>query len=225
MRKFGIILLVCCSLFLFVGCGDKKVQTEEKQELTDGEKFKKEYEQYNKYVADDGTKEYPQVTITEDNKMKYSSFKEVKEILKDGTGVVFFGNAKSAWTRNVVPILIESAKEVGVDTIYYYDHYEDRDEKHLDSSGNVVIDKEGSEEYQELVTILYSELGPYEGLNNDTIKRLYYPTVVFVSDGLILGSHIGTIESQTDPKVNFSSAEQEELKEIYTHYMELMQES
>ena len=75
------------------------------------------------------------------------------------------------------------------------------------------------------MTILYSELGPYEGLNNDTIKRLYYPTVVFVSDGLILGSHIGTIESQTDPKVNLSSAEQEELKEIYAHYMGLMQES
>ncbi len=224
MKKLGMIVLVCFSLIIFVGCGSKDVRKDEKQELTDGEKFKKEYEQYNKYVADDGTKEYPQVTITEDNKIKYSSFKEIKEVLKNETGVVFFGNAKSAWTRNVVPILIESAKEVGIDTIYYYDHYGDRDEKHLDESGNIVIDKEGSKEYQELVTILYSELGPYEGLNNDTIKRIYYPTVVFVSDGLILGSHIGTVESQTDPKIKLSSSEQEELKEIYTHYMKLMQE-
>ena len=57
------------------------------------------------------------------------------------------------------------------------------------------------------------------GLNDDTIKRLYFPTVIFVKDGKVIGSHSGTVASQTDPSIALNESEHNELKKIYTDYM------
>lgn len=210
-------------MFISFGCGNsKKNNTQNK--MTEQEKFKKEYESLNKYVDEDGTKKYPQVIITEDNKMVYANNQKVKEILKSKTGVIYFGFPECPWCRNMVPVLIDAAKEANVEQIYYRNNQKERDQKHLDTEGNVIVDDEGSEDYKELVTLLYSELSPYRGLSNDTIKRLYYPMVVFVKDGMILGSHIGTLESQTNPKEPLTKKQQSELKNIYLHYMKMLKE-
>ena len=57
-------------------------------------------------------------------------------------------------------------------------------------------------------------LGPYQGLNDDTIKRLYFPTVVFVKDGQIQMFHEGTIPSQDDPYVKLTDDQEDELENI-----------
>ena len=67
--------------------------------------------------------------------------------------------------------------------------------------------------------ILYDYLDSYEGLNDPTIKRLYFPTVVFVKNGEIIGIHTSTVESQTDPSVSLTNSQYEELKNIYSGYM------
>ena len=78
---------------------------------------------------------------------------------------------------------------------------------------------EGTEEYYELVEKLDSVLGEYEGLNDSSIKRLYFPTVVFVKDGEIVGSHIGTVDSQTDPSIALTDEQYEELKSLLAKNM------
>lgn len=62
-------------------------------------------------------------------------------------------------------------------------------------------------------------LTPYEGLNDDSIKRLYFPTVVYVKDGKVLSSTIGTVDSQTDPYVKLNDDQYNELKNIYMENM------
>ena len=59
-------------------------------------------------------------------------------------------------------------------------------------------------------------LGEYEGLNDESIKRLYFPTVVFIKDGKIVGCHIGTLPSQTDQRVPLTEEQNGELINIYT---------
>jgi len=176
-------------------------------------KFKEEYESFNDVEG------YISLDISSNNPMVYATYDEVEKIITSGTGVIYFGFPKCPWCRNVVPQLISSAADVGLDKIYYFNALEIRDIKKLDQNGNVLVEKEGTAEYKKLVELLYDYIDVYEGLNDETIKRLYFPTVVFVKDGKILGSHIGTVDSQNDPNVPLTESQVSELKEIYTEYM------
>ncbi len=169
--------------------------------------FKNEYESLNGERLD--------VSIPEKNKMKYATAEEVLALLEDGTGVIYFGFPECPWCRNMVSVLIESALDTELENILYFNALSIRDTKHLDENGTIVTDHEGSSEYYELLEKLSSVLGPYEGLNDDTIKRLYFPTVVFVKEGTIVGSHIGTLDSQSDPSIVLDTDQKEELYQIY----------
>ena len=66
-----------------------------------------------------------------------------------------------------------------------------------------------------MIEILYDQLPSYEGLNDDSIKRLYFPTVLFVKDGKIIGIYTSTVDSQKDPYVKLNDEQYSELKNIY----------
>lgn len=189
-------------------------KTTKKEEVTDNIKFKEEYESLNGKL-NDKNKEYVRVDIDEDNHMKYASFNEIVNILESGTGIIYFGFPECPWCRNAVPVLIDAANELGIDEINYFNALDMRDTRTLDDEGNIVVEKESTKEYQKLVELMYDELPVYEGLNDDTIKRIYFPTVVFVKDGEIVGLHVSTLDSQEDPYVKLSDDEYNELKQIY----------
>ena len=88
----------------------------------------------------------------------------------------------------------------------------------MDDQGNIVTDEAGTKEYEELVKLMYDQLPVYDGLNDDTIKRLYFPTVVFVKNGEIIGLHSSTVDSQEDPYVSLTDDQHNELKKIYSDY-------
>lgn len=199
---FGIFLIVA------VICAYIKIQN---KDVTDAIKFKEEYESLN-------SKDYKNIDISKDNPIKYSNYEEVVEILENGTGVIYLGFPECPWCRNAVPVLLEAATETGIETIYYYNAYSIRDKKHLDDNGNIIVDDEGTEEYKKLVELLYDNLGVYEGLNDETIKRIYFPTVIFVKDGKVIGLHTGTVDSQSDPSKSLTDKQYDELKEIYVNY-------
>lgn len=216
---FKIILSVAVLLLVIIGgvfwyLDGNKNDTKD----TDSVKFKTEYEEYNDQKNSLG-KDYLQVSISDQNVIKYSTYDEVFEILEGKTGVIYFGFPTCPWCRNLVPVLLDAADEVGIDTIYYLNAVEERDKKYLDEDGEIVVEKEGTEEYYELVEKLDSVLGEYEGLNDSSIKRLYFPTVVFVKDGKIVGSHIGTVDSQTDPSIALTDEQYEELKSLLAKNM------
>lgn len=185
---------------------------------SDNIKFKKEYEILNGQ-KNANNKEYISITIDKENPVKYATYEEIKELLEEGTAVIYFGFPECPWCRNAVPVLLDAAKELGIETIYYYNALEIRDKKSLDKNGNIVVEEEGTKEYKELIEIMYDELPTYDGLNDETIKRLYFPTVVFVKEGKIIGLHTSTVDSQKNPYEFLTDNQYNQLKQIYEEKM------
>lgn len=210
-----LVILAIVSSIVIYNYFDKN-KTNEISITEDEKKFKNEYESLNGKKNASG-KEYSNVEIVEDNGIVYASYSEIKKVITEGTGVIYFGYPECPWCRNAVPMLLQAASNTGLDKIYYFNAKEMRDTKELDVNGNVVTTKEGTKEYYELVELLSSVLGEYEGLNDESIKRLYFPTVVFIKNGVIVGCHIDTLPSQTDPRVPLNEEQKGELVNIYTN--------
>lgn len=204
------IMIVLMALLIIVG-----LYKNQNVVISDSEKFKKEYESLNGIYDEERKHEYVEVEIKEDNPIVYASYEDIVNILENGTGVIYFGFKECPWCRNAVPVLIDAASELGIDKIYYYDNKNMRDKKSLDEDNNIIVEEEGTKEYQKLVELMYDYLPTYEGLNDDTIKRLYFPTVVFVKDGKIINLHTSTVNSQEDPYKNLTNTQYAELKQIY----------
>lgn len=194
MKKITIIFLSLLAISLS-GCNKQK------ESITDALKFKQEYK----------------IEIPEDNAIVYSNPKEILSVLKK-TGIIYFGYPECPWCKSAVPTLLNTANMVGIDKIYYYNAKEIRDEKHLEE-GKIITDKEGTKEYYELINALKDVLPFYKELGDESIKRIYFPTVIFVKDGKILGIHTGTVDSQKDPNTKLNKKQEQELSSIYSDYM------
>ena len=182
----------------------------------DEHRFKTEYEELNNKKNDKG-KKYPTVHLPKDNNVTYASFDDVMNLLDDGTGILYLGFPECPWCRNALPVLIDAAKKSEVDNVYYFNAEPIRDTKTLDAKGKRVTTKKGTKEYYKLVEKLKDYLDPYDGLNDESIKRIYFPTVVFVMGGKVVGIHTDTVESQSDPYKGLTKKQKEELNQIYTN--------
>lgn len=215
MKKLLYSLLIVISLFFITGCGRE----------TDAEKFKKEYEEYNGQAIGETKFVYPKVEIDKKNPVKYASYDDILELLTDGTGIIYLGYPTCPWCRNVVPVLIEAASEVGIDDIYYINMKDERDEIKVKEDGSLEVTKEGTEGYKKLLTRLDAILDEYtlQDMHGNTVsaneKRIYVPLVIFVRDGEIVSYHVDTVESQTNPFVLLNEDQKNELMDIYISAM------
>ncbi len=98
MKK--VIMFILLSL-LVTGCTSN-----------DNLKFKKEYEKLNDSLYN--------ITISEDNYIKYIDINEVLNIIKKGTGVIYIGNEHDNECRQMVNILFDAADSTDLKTINYY---------------------------------------------------------------------------------------------------------
>lgn len=182
--------------------------------------FKIEYERLNG-KENSSNRKYIEVTIPKNNNIVYANYDQIFDIL-DGSGVIYFGYPECPWCRNAIPVLLEAAKEASIDKIYYLDNHKDRDTKVL-KDGKVITEKEGTSNYNKLLEKLEDDASAYEDLNDDSIKRLYYPTVVIVKDGEIISYIEGTVESQDDPYTPLNDKQTKELKDKYRSAMNKLQ--
>lgn len=224
MKKGSMIIIIIVFLFsIFMGYRyfEDKKETTSKDAVT----FKKEYEALNNRVNPNNNKLYPKISISNDNPIKYSSYDEIFEVLKSGTGVIYFGFPECPWARNLVPVMLSAAKEVEIDTIYYLNIKDDRDVLMLNENGDIVTEKEGNKKYFELVEKLDSILDDYILTDNDGKsvstgkKRIYTPLLIFVKNGKIIAHHTDTVDSQTDPYVALNDRQSEELLLKLINYM------
>ena len=175
-------------------------------------RFKLEYEALNGQKAENGST-YMDVNISNDNKIVYADYDQIFDVL-DGTGVIYFGFPECPWCRNAAPVLLEAAEETAIEQIYYLNNNDDRDIKIL-KDGKVITEKEGTFNYNKLLEKLGDKAAVYEGLEDESIKRLYYPTAVFVKEGQIVDYIEGTVESQKDPYKPLTEEQRQELKDKY----------
>ena len=208
----GLISLFCVIYFNFIKNDTNPFKDSNK--ISDALKFKQEYESLNNIIDSDGENQYVNINIDEDNPVVYKSSKEIVEILDNGTGIIYLGFSKCPWCRNAIPVLIDAAEESELDELYYLDIYDMRNELALED-GKIITKKEGTTDYLKMVELLNDFLSPYDGLEDESIKRIYAPTVVFVKDGNILGIHEGTVESHTNAKESLNETQYSELKNIY----------
>ncbi len=216
MMKKVFVLFLVIGLFFTTGCG-RREESFTKDEI----KFKEEYESLNGKVQND--KKIMDVKIMDDNNISYIDSSEVIDIIKYKTAVIYFGFPNCPWCRNAVPALLDAATDFGLDKVYYANLLDERDQKHLDDEGNVVVDKEGSKNYDEILKLLKDHLGVYEGLEDDQMKRLYFPTVLFVKNGKVEDIHIGTLNSQKDPYQKLTDKQYRKLKETYKKAIQKVQ--
>ena len=120
--------------------------------VTDASKFKEEYSR-----------------VSEDNVFVYRTDKEIIEILKHGTGIVYLGFPECHWCQAYVSYLDEVAKETKIEKIYYLNILE--------------IRKNNTKEYQEIVSLLDN----YLSYDEEGKKRIYVPAIVAVKEGEIIG--------------------------------------
>lgn len=202
MKKKIIIIVAIIIVLLIIGITYYILNN------NDSTKFKNEYEKLN------NQKGYLDITIPKDNNVKYATFDETMDFLNNGTGILYLGFPECPWCRNALPVLLEAAKDNEIENVYYYNAKPIRDEKEL-KDGKIIIKKEGTKDYYKLVDKLKDHLGPYEGLDDESVKRIYFPTAVFVMGGKVVGIHIGTVDSQKDPSKGLTKKQKQELLDTY----------
>ena len=207
IKVIALLLIITIIGAIIYIASDDKTTKDEKQ-------FKNEYESLNNKKNNHG-KTYMSIEIPKDNNVTYADYKKTMNFLKKGTGILYLGFPECPWCRNLTPILINTAKKNEINDIYYFNALSIRDTKEL-KDGKIVTTKKGTKEYYKLVDKLSDFLTPYEGLNDDSIKRIYFPTTIFVQGGKIVGSHIGTVDSQKDPYKPLTNSQKKELKKIIT---------
>ncbi len=162
--------------------------------------FKFDYESLNNIPYENGRK--IKVSIPFNNHIQYIKGKEIIETLKTKTGIVYFGYNSCPWCRNVIGLLIETAKENQIKPIYYVDIH------------HAIDNVEGE---------LKEYLGDYLRVDEETKEKvLAVPDVYFIKNGKIIGHHISTVKSYKNPYKGMNDKQKKELKDIYQEMIEEM---
>ena len=192
-------LLLCVLLVCFPGAA---------QETPD---FCEEYAALNGAPTPDGLHRYAAVELGAEVPFTYAGIEEVAALLEGGTGVLYLGFPECPWCRCLLPALYDACLRAGQTAgVTCFNAQPLRDELSLAADGSVQVEKEAAPAYETLLGLLYDHLTPYEGLGDESIRRIYFPTTVFVRDGEITSVHIGTLDEQEDPYV-LSDAQYEAL--------------
>lgn len=196
-----------------------------KKDTSDGIKFKEEYEKYNKQTTEND-EVYPTVNVNKKNIMYYATSREIIDILKKGTGVIYFGSPSDPWSRNAVNVLLQASESTALNRIYYLDLTKKQDYYEA-SNKKVTKVKEGSKDYYEIVDLLKDNLTNY--LVNDGeytidtgVKRIFMPFVVFVQNGKIISTREGTTNSHMNNGNGYVALSEKEEEELFNYYVDKM---
>ncbi|MFT0848240.1 thioredoxin family protein [Actinomycetaceae bacterium L2_0104] len=176
--------------------------------------FVNEYEELNGQETSNG-QTYLAMDIPDDHRFTTATEEQVRQLLTDGDGAIFFGFPECPWCRNAVPVMDEAAEAVNLDEIYYVNVHDMRDEKALDENDEIVVDKEGTEFYYYLLEELGDQAPEYSSLEDPSERRISVPLVAVVVGGDVITTHLGTVDSQEDPYVPLTEEQHNELLESY----------
>lgn len=206
IRKLLILILVA---FIVTACAK-----ETKSPL----RFVKEYEALNESKTQSG-KTYSSLKLKNAERIKYANYDEIDKALEKDA-IIYFGFPECPWCRTLVPVLLESAKEAGIKEILYMNILNERNSYELDENGKAALKSNGTKGYNALVEKLANHLDDYtltseDGQKIETgTKRIFAPTLIFVSKGKVIYVHKGTVDSQEDPYLELTKEQKEELMKV-----------
>lgn len=204
-----LLLIFIVSIGIYFLNNKNNNNTTQEQTISDSSKFKQDYEAQNTTKDDENNLKYISMSLPDKMPFKYATTEDVFNLFEKGTGVVYFGMPECNWCRTMLPILIDVANENNIDTILYFNPKQ--------------IRADNTPEYQKLIEILKNYLSTDTSTQKETDsnfdknkKRLYMPDVYVVKNGMVIGNHADTVNSQEDPKVTLTDSQQIELKKIFT---------
>jgi len=173
-------------------------------------KFKNEYESLNGKKSK-SNKKIRTITIPKDNMIVYKTEEDIVNMINNKeTFIVYFGFAECPWCRSVVPTLIQVAKDLKVEKIYYVDILNIRDV--IELKGNQLEKtKKGTKGYNKLIKLLDPVLSDYiisDSKGNDVSakeKRIYAPNVVVIVNGKAKKMDTGISDELTDPYMKLTT--------------------
>lgn len=229
------ILLVGLLILLFILGGVMTYFAFQQEDIvvekTDAIKIKEEYAKLNGQINEMSHEAYPIVDLEDSNPFVIATEDEIIDILKNKSGILYFGFAECPWCRSLIPILEEVALEENLKEIYYLDIKSIRDVIELDDNNKPIIKEQGSKGYYQLLEILDDYLEEYTLVTtenkevNTGEKRIYAPTVVAVLDGKVQSVHVGTVKTQESGYDELNKQEIEELKKVLKTMIESVEKS
>ncbi len=221
----GICVLLVIGLCIFLVVNHKE------EVISDGEKFKKEFEQYNGLTYEDTKELVIDVEIPLDNPFIYKTGKEIVEVLDNETAYILFGYSSCPLTRAAIETLVESLEEENVDKVYYVDISSMRDE--YEAGDSIIPDKvkDGAPAYYDILNFFGDNLERYYVsdetgfyLYDTAVTRLKSPTFVAISDGKLVSMHEELVDSYDYTNRELNEEEKEELREEYIDVIESLKE-
>ena len=118
----GVLLVVAACLAFYFDYKNDNVEPKapEKVATEDAKKFKQEYESLNGNTAYADIK-YLNLSISEYSTVTYKTDTEIVDILKKGTGVIYFGFNSCPWCRSMVETLLKVVEDNEIENFYYTD--------------------------------------------------------------------------------------------------------
>ncbi len=106
--------------------------------------------------------------ITEDNIFQYKNTKETLEILKNGSGIIFFAFPENKWAKEYAFMLNDTAKKMDIKELYYYNF------KAARSSNNHI--------YNQMVETLKDFLPTLD----TGVQNIFSPSMAIVKNGNVI---------------------------------------
>lgn len=145
--------------------------------------------------------------VSEDNVFKYVNATDALMVANGTKGIVLFGT-QNEWVNYYANIVNKVAKEVGIDTIYYYDFVSNRQ----DNNGT----------YEAIV----ESLSDYVTYNDYGTPEIYAPSLLVVSgdEMLLFDTETSFVRGDIAPSEYWNSfnesAKMQELRNVFTKYLE-----
>ena len=184
MIIYCILFIILIGAFIYLGTLDYD------ESLPDNEQFAEDFS-----------------LVSEDNVFKYVNATDALMVANGTKGIVLFGT-QNEWVNYYANIVNKVAKEVGIDTIYYYDFVSNRQ----DNNGT----------YETIV----ERLSDYVTYNDYGTPEIYAPSLLVVSgdEVLLFDTETSFVRGDIAPSEYWNSfnesAKMQELRNVFTKYLE-----
>ncbi len=184
MVIYFILFVILIGAFIYLGTLDYD------ESLPDNEQFAEDFS-----------------LVSEDNVFKYVNATDALMVANGTKGIVLFGT-HNEWVNYYANIVNKVAKEVGIDTIYYYDFVSNRQ----DNNGT----------YETIV----ERLSDYVTYNDYGTPEIYAPSLLVVSgdEVLLFDTETAFVRGDIAPSEYWNSfnesAKIQELRNVFTEYLE-----
>ena len=202
-----LMILVAISFGIILKLNNQLNETKNKTIVesngkSDAQKFKEEYEKINGEKTSDN-ETYNELNIDENNPMVYISLEELVDIINtENEAYVYISSSFCPYCRATVETLLNVAKDLNINKIYYYD----------DTKQNP------SDQYDNMLEKL-EEKG-VNFINKDGQRKWGVPLVLKAKNGQVISETRGTSYQLNEGQSKYDSLTDEQKKLVYDRYYE-----